>query len=354
MGTSQGVTSYRPEYRLFDSGAVGLVAFICGPLPGAVLIAINYARMGKDGKGVLAAVLGLTATALLLLTRWNLHSPLGPLVSDALAVLFIICTWQIAKKIQGKAVEEHIARGGQLAAKSTAFFIGIATLAGLIVVTAAALYQNPNHKMVIIGTRDQVLYAGIMATRNEATALGNALKNDEYFQDRGAAVLLTRGFGGTTISFVVQDGIWDQAGMLSQFEELARDVAPAVGGLPVQVRLLDSQMDVEETSMVGEVKFGGVDGVYYEGSATKAKAQALGQGLEAMGFFSGKGANVILIRHADGTTLAFVLNHGWDNPKMVSSFEAIARQVAPAVGGLPINLQLVSTKIQLEKDEVIQ
>jgi len=354
MDTSEGVTAYRPEYRLFDSSAVGLVALICGPLAGAVLIGLNFAKLGKDGKGVLSVVLGLTATALILLTRWNLQSDLAPLVSDALAILFIICTWLIAKKIQGKTVEEHIARGGQLAAKSTAFFIGIATLAGLVAVTVAALYHNPNHKMVIVGTRDQVLYSGIMATRHEAAALGNALKSNGYFQDRGASVLLTRGFGGTTISFVVQDGIWDQAGMLSQFEELARELAPAVGGLPVQVRLLDSQMDVEETSMVGEVKFGGVDGVYYEGSATKSQAQALGQRLEAMGFFSGKGANVILIRHADGTTLAFVLKHGWDNPQMVSGFEAVAREVAPAIGGLPINLQLVSTQIQVERDEVIQ
>jgi hypothetical protein len=131
MGTPQGPTTHPPEYRLFDTGTVGLVAFLCGPLAGAILIAINYDNLGKTGKGVLAVVLGFFATLLVILTRWNLNMSLGRLISDALAILFIICTWQIAKKVQGRAVKEHTARGGQLGATSTAFFIGIAISAGL-------------------------------------------------------------------------------------------------------------------------------------------------------------------------------------------------------------------------------
>jgi len=218
----------------------------------------------------------------------------------------------------------------------------------------ATLYETQHHKVVIIGTKDQVIYSGL-ATKANAMALGNALKSDEYFQDRGASVLLNKGIGSTTISFVVQDGVWNQAGMLSSFEELAREVAPTVGGLPVQVRLADSKMDVEETSTVGEVSFDGGDGVYYEGSATKAEAQALGRWFESKGFFRGKGVQVLLTRHDDGTTLAFVVADGvWNNPSKVSNFEAIVRDVAPIVGGLPIDMHLVNTQLQVEKDEVIK
>jgi hypothetical protein len=120
-------------------------------------------------------------------------------------------------------------------------------------------------------------------------------------------VLLHKGIGGTAISFGVQDGVWNQAGMLSGFEELAREVAPAVGGFPVQVQLVDSKMDVEETSTVGKVSFDGGDTVFYEGSATKAQARALGQQFESKGFFTGKGVDVFLTRHDDGTTLAFIV-----------------------------------------------
>jgi hypothetical protein len=107
---------------------------------------------------------------------------------------------------------------------------------------------------------------------------------------------------------------------------------------------------------VGEVSFDGSDGVYYEGSATKAEAQALGRRFESMGFFRGKGANVFLIRHDDdGTILAFVIvGEAWNDPRRVSSLEAVVRDVAPTVGGLPIDMHLVNTQLEVKKDEVIQ
>jgi hypothetical protein len=354
MGTLPGAITRGRGYRLFDADAVGLAAFICSPAAGTILMAVNYVRLGKIGKGVLAVIFGLIATALTILIRWNWNSTLGSLGSGALGILFFICTWQIAKKVQGKAVEEHTSHGGQLGSRLTAFFVGIATLTVLFGVICLAVYQYQNHKLVVIGTNDQVVYSGI-ATKANATALGNALKSDKYFQDHGASVLLNKGIGSTTISFGVQDGVWNQAGMLSSFEDLAREVAPVVGGLPVQVHLVDSKGNVEETSTVGEVNFDGNDGVYYEGSATKAEARALGQQFKSKGFFTGKGVNVFLTRHDDGTTLAFVVAEGvWNDPNKVSNFEAIVRDVAPMVGGLPIGMQLVNTQFQVEKNEVIE
>jgi hypothetical protein len=359
MGTLPEATPRGPEYRLFDSGAVGLAAFFCSPLAGAILIAVNYVRLGKKGRGVFAVTLGLIATALNILIKWNWNTSSGSLERleyDAFEILFLtfmwICTWQLAKIEQGEAVESHIARGGQLGSRETALFVGIATLAVLFGVLYAALYETQNRK-VVIGVMDQVIYSGL-ATKTNAVALGDALKSDQYFQERGASVLLNKGIGSTTISFVVQNGIWNQPGMLSGFEELARQVAPTVGGLPVQIHLVDSQGNMEETSTVGEVSFDGNDGVYYEGSATKAEAQTLGRRFKSMGFFRGKGANVMLTKHdEDGTTLAFVIVRE-ANPSVVSSLEAIVRDVAPTVGGLPINMHLVNPQLQVEKDEVIQ
>jgi hypothetical protein len=356
-----GTITRGPEYRLFDAGAVGLAAFICCPLGGAILMAVNYVRLGKTSKGVLAVTLGLLGTAVNILIKLNWKTSSGSLERleyDAFEIIFLICTWmftwQIAKEEQGRAIKEHIARGGQLGSKETAFFIGLATVVALVVVSGAAVYGFQYRKIVVIGTKDQVIYSGI-ATNADATALGNVLKSSEYFQDRGVSVLLDKGIGSTTISFGVQDGIWNQAGMLSSFEELAREVAPAVGGFPIQVHLVDSSGNVEATSMVGEVSFGGSNAVYYEGSATKREAQALGRQLESMGFFRGNGANVFLTRHDDDTTLGFVVvGDAWNNRTKLSSFETIVRAVAPTVGGLPINMRLVDTQLQVKKDELIQ
>jgi hypothetical protein len=356
MGTHPEATPRGPEYRLFDAGAVGLAAFIACPLAGAILIAVNYVRLGKTGKGVLAIFVGLILTALNILIKWNWNTSSGSLERleyDAFEILFLgalwLCTWKIAKEEQGEAVEEHMARGGQLGSRGTAFGVGIATLTVAVATVGAVQYR----KILVIGTKDQVIYSGL-ATKANAMALGNALKSDGYLQERGASVLLDKGFGSTTISFTLQDGVWHQAGMLASFEELARQVAPTVGGFPVQVNLVDTKGDVEETSTVGEAGLDGNDGVYYEGSATKAEAEALGQRFKSMGFFRGKGANVFLIRHdGEGTTLAFVIVRE-ANPNVVSSIEHVVRDVAPVVGGLPIDVHLVNPQLQLQKDELIQ
>lgn len=359
-----GTITHRPEYRLFDAGAVGLVAFICGPLAGTILLAVNYVRLGKTGKGVLAIIIGFAATALQILIKWNWKTSSGSfsrLEYDAFEILFLvcawICTWQIAKQVQGKAVEEHIARGGQLGSRSAAFGVGIAAVAavaGLAVAIGAVVYEYQYRKIVVIGTKDQVIYSGL-ASRAEARSLGNALKGDEYFSDRGSSVLLDKRIGTTTVSFAVQDGIWNQEETLSSFEELAREVAPTVGGLPIEVNLIDTGGNVKATSTVGEVRFGGSNGIYYEGSAAKDEARVLGQRLESMGFFQGNGANVFLTKHDGGTTLAFVVvGEAWNNPTKVRSLEAVVREVAPAVGGLPVNMRLVDTQLNVKKDEIIQ
>lgn len=79
MGTSPEATPSGPEYRLFDPTAVGIAAFICCPLAGAILIAINYGRLGKAGRGVLAVILGLIATALNMLIKSNWKTSPGSL-----------------------------------------------------------------------------------------------------------------------------------------------------------------------------------------------------------------------------------------------------------------------------------
>jgi len=214
--------------------------------------------------------------------------------------------------------------------------------------------QSGPSSTVTIGTKDQVIYSG-SATEAQATALGNALKTDGYFTDRGVTVLLNIGASGTTISFVVGDGEWNKAGTMGQFEEVGREVADSVGGLPVTVQLMDTHEDVEKTGVVGVVQLTGGDAVYYEGYSTLADAQALAQKLQTMGFFTGKGANVFLKKHTSGTTLAFVVTDGaWNDAKMVSGFETIARSVAPSIGGLPIDLRLMSTTLVVEKDEKLQ
>ncbi len=364
-----------PAYRLYDVRAVAMAAFLGSPLAGTVLMASNYRKLGQGGNGFLALLLGAAASVAEMYI--GLTSTKNPLI--ATLVLFAI-TWFAANQLQGDAIKTHVAWGGQLYSMWRAVWVSLLTVLVLGGGFVAYLYytgqlqkyitqaeqqqkraetqppapqtQPTPLNFVTIGTKDQVVYSGT-ATASDATALGNALKAGGYLQDRGATVQLSKGAGGTVIGFVVADGVWNQAATLPQFEEIARGVASTVGGLPLQVQLLNSTLIVEKSATVGEVDFGGGDAVIYEGAATQADAQALGQQFKTMGFFGGKGANVFLTKDG-GTTIAFVVSDGtWNNQTMVTDFETIVRSVAPSVGGLPIDLRLDNTALTIEKDEMV-
>jgi hypothetical protein len=274
---------------------------------------------------------------------WNLDPEQMPYLADGRRA-----------RVQGNDLAAHVARGGQLGSKGAAFGLAVATLAVLVGLVVLAAYEIQNHNSVTIGTKDQVFYSGT-ATKADATALGNALKSGGYFQDRGVTVLLNKGTNGTVISYVVQDGAWNQAGILASFELITWQVASAVGGYPVRVHLVNSNKDVEKTTVVGEVTFGGGDAVFYEGNATQAQAQALGQQFKTIGFFQGKGANVFVAKHDDGTTLAFVVgDDAWDSSDAINDFEIISRDVAPDIGGLPFHMQLDDNTLAVKKDELLQ
>ena len=348
-----------PAYRLYDVAAVTIAAFFGGPLAGTVLMASNYRKLGQGNNGVLALILG--AAASLGVIYMALKTTASPAVAE---IVLMVCTGLAAKQLQGEAIKTHVAWGGQLYSKLRAVGIAIATslvlgcaLIGYLVYTGQwqsfAAQYGVGQNTVTIGTKDQVIYSGT-ATQADATALGNALKAAGYFQDRGVTVALSKGTSGTTIGFDVQDGAWNNAGTLESFEEIVRGVASSVGGLPIQVQLLSNTQTMEKSGTVGEVDFGGGDAVIYEGTATQADAQALGNQLKTIGFFQGKGANVFVTKD-NGTTIAFVVSDGaWNDATMVSDFETIVRTVAASVGGLPIEMHLVNTTLVVEKDVPIQ
>lgn len=353
MATTEEVITGRPDYRLFDSNTVGLAAFLCGPLAGAILIATNFVRLGRAGKGAAAAAIGLVATAILVLIKLSWRGPGGSVSMWAFGFLFFLCTRQIAHEVQGEAVEEHVARGGRLGTWGIAVLVGIATVLAVFGVVWLGV-NEAGYRSVVVGT-DRVVYSGL-ATKGTAVALGDALKERHLLADHGATVFLEWGIGKKTLSFGVQDGAWNQAGVLSAYEEATREVAPIVGGLPIELRLVDSKGEEEAKSTVGEVGFDNGNVVTYEGMANREEAEALGGQLESMGYFKERGANVMLIRHEDeGTVFSFVVADGvWGDPAKVRAFEAKVREAAPAVGGLPVVMRLVDERLVVRVDELIE
>lgn len=96
----------------------------------------------------------------------------------------------------------------------------------------------------VIGTQDEVLYFGT-ATEADARALGESLVKIGYLRDHGSSVLLAKG-EGTVISFIVKEGFWDKPDSLAAFENIARQAAPSVGGLPLKFRMVNAAVETKK------------------------------------------------------------------------------------------------------------
>jgi hypothetical protein len=238
-----------PAYTLFDANAVSLATFFGSPVAGASLMALNDRRLGRARRAVTTLVLAVAVTALVILLGWNI--PQG--FSVPIAIGLVVAMRYIAQSQQSAAVEDHLQRGGRLGSKWSAFGVGMAFLAGIFAVIFLLVfiptYTANEGPKVVIGSKDEVYYSGL-ASKDDAQALGNALKDAGYFRDKGVDVYLEKGKNGTVVSFVVKDGIWDQPGMVTSFEEMGREVAPSVGGFPIRLRLLNTSIEVKKDEIL--------------------------------------------------------------------------------------------------------
>ena len=120
-----------PTYRLFDYKAVTAATIFGTPFTGIALIAINYYRLRLPKSAVKSIVAGLVGMALAI----GISSQLGRGASSGLAIGLIVITSNAARMYQEKHLVEHQRRGGQLASRWGAFFIGL----GVGVVLSLAL-----------------------------------------------------------------------------------------------------------------------------------------------------------------------------------------------------------------------
>jgi hypothetical protein len=101
---------------------------------------------------------------------------------------------------------------------------------------------------VVFGTKDEVYYFG-SATEEDARSLGEALKKIGFFADLGASVVVSKG-DATAIWFVTNEGFWDRPEAVAGFERAARQAAASVGGLPIEVRLLNAEMETKKVMAI--------------------------------------------------------------------------------------------------------
>jgi len=239
---------------------------------------------------------------------------------------------------------------------STALSFGAAlVLLGILVALMWRAQHQPDRTLpkLTIGSKDEIYYSHT-ATLEDAAALGRALQTIGYFRDQGAAVLFSRNKGGAVLSFVLQDGVWNNSAAVASFEEIGRRIAPVAGGFPLELRLVNAGWAVQKTVELGKIKVGARDEIYYFGSATQSDAEALGRALREADYLKDLGVTVSLSKDVV-TCLSFVVNPGvWLHPETVGRFQELARRVAPSIGGLPLQLRLLSPDMDVKHQSEVR
>jgi hypothetical protein len=93
------------------------------------------------------------------------------------------------------------------------------------------------------------------------------------------------------------------------------------------------------------------ESVNYSGSATAQDAQALGEALKKIGFFDNtKATDVLLHTDQTGTAISFVLDHGWDNEEILTSFKQIGEMLVPGIRVTHLKIMLIDEHLNTKKE----
>ena len=94
-------------------------------------------------------------------------------------------------------------------------------------------------------------------------------------------------------------------------------------------------------------KDGATIDVRYESPITREQARSVGQRLLDMGYASNsQTAQVLVSRSSSTVVMTFPLQEGaWAKPGVADGFREIVRQLAPSVGGLPLRVRLVNSRL---------
>jgi hypothetical protein len=108
-----------PKIRLFSQRQVVIATFLGSPFAGTLLMALNYYRTGQIAKFWRCAIVGTSATIMLMIISSFLPDKL--VFITAIAPIFIMQYWYILFK-------QHISSGGRRSSWWTAIGIGLLLL----------------------------------------------------------------------------------------------------------------------------------------------------------------------------------------------------------------------------------
>lgn len=279
---------------MYSPGQVTLAAFLGGPLGGGWLLALNYRRLAEPGKARAAIALSVLALAALGTVAFLL--PEG--AASPLAIVPVVTMLWVARQLQGRAYERHVAVGGSAGSSWRAAGVGLVgaviTLAAFVAIGIGAAMLSAPHGITVGNAR--VLYTG-GATRVEAEAVGQELLAQGYGREGARfTVELTRDRGRNVVAFVMTDAARSDDRTQLEFHRLAESLSDkAFEGSQVDIWLTDSGLEprvkLRWEARPRSIDLGGGNTITYQQGATELEARGVAEALENLHHFE-PGANV--------------------------------------------------------------
>jgi hypothetical protein len=229
-----------PAYRLASPGQVGGAGFLGGPLAGFLLMARNYAKLGRTTACWLTVGAGVLVTAIPVgygLLAPDTHAGFN----FCFALPLWLGTYMTAKALQQRAFQAHRKAGGEQV--SGWVLVGFVVLGVVLTlgpaVGIAALYEAGFGDQELHVTDKEVVIYSRDVTEAEARTLGRVLQQQGLFNGAGEKNVRLHKDGQQYVLSVVPLPSVDDPLVHQQFAALARQVSGAFGGKPVRVDLCD-------------------------------------------------------------------------------------------------------------------
>jgi hypothetical protein len=223
-----------------------VIASILGShFAGAIVMAINYQRMGQRANAWRAVLIGLVTLVGLLAAAMLLPDSLARVMRPA-AVGIVVAMLYVAKHLQGSQYERFLAAGGKKASGWAAAGIGLACLA---VILGSLLAYVLIDSSLTLGTAVEVptggeIYCGQGSTREECLKVAAVLSR-EGLDLTECTVQLSRENGRPVLAVVVLEGAWEDFEVIASVRALAQLASEqALNKEPVDVVLWDEECEV--------------------------------------------------------------------------------------------------------------
>ena len=101
-----------------------------------------------------------------------------------------------------------------------------------------------------------------------------------------------------------------------------------------------------------KVEFGSGQEIYYKDGATEEEAQALGEYLKEIEYFSGNNSNSVqLVRDGDTYVVRFVLKEGyWEKDENMGAYKKMGRDISAMVfDSAPVEVHLCNDQLETQR-----